>query len=194
MCLSDPDLTVDRAVSLHKLIRLITLATAGHGYLNFMGNEFGHPEWIDFPRAGNGWSYRHARRQWSLADQPDLKYRCLQNFDRDMIGLAVRTGLLEDPWPYLLAEHDADKILAFKRGGLVLVFNFHPTASYVDYRVAAPAGQYRLILDSDSTIYGGHGRLTPDQTFFTLPVPAWNDSSALSLYLPTRMAVVLQPI
>jgi len=192
MRIDDPDLVIDRAMSLHKLIRLITLFTAGHGYLNFMGNEFGHPEWIDFPRSGNGWSYAYARRQWSLADRPDLKYRCLLQFDRDMIALAAEADLFADPWPHLLAEHDENKIIAFRRGGLVFVFNFHPTRSHVDYRMAAPGGKYRLILDSDSPVYGGHGRLAPDQVYFTMPASDRGETPVLSLYLPTRTGVVLR--
>ncbi|MEW6080165.1 MAG: alpha amylase C-terminal domain-containing protein [Thermodesulfobacteriota bacterium] len=192
MHVDDTDLTIDRAMSLHKMIRLITLATAGRGYLNFMGNEFGHPEWIDFPRSGNGWSYRYARRQWSLSDHPDLKYRFLKQFDRDMIALANTFALFADPWPYLLSEHNEDKVLAFRRGGLVFVFNFHPTRSHVDYGVAASPGKYRLILDSDSPLYGGHGRLAPDQEYFTMPADNVSEGAIVSLYLPTRTVIVLR--
>lgn len=32
------------------MIRLLTFSLGSKAYLNFMGNEFGHPEWIDFPR------------------------------------------------------------------------------------------------------------------------------------------------
>jgi 1,4-alpha-glucan branching enzyme len=160
MHINDPDLAVDRAMALHKMIRLITLATAGSGYLNFMGNEFGHPDWIDFPREGNGWSYRYARRQWHLVDDPDLKYRLLARFDRQMIGLA---DLLAAGEPSLLWDHDHDKILAFARAGWVFVFNFHPSRSFFDYGIPAPGGSFRLVLDSDSRHFGGHGRLTVDQ-------------------------------
>ncbi len=80
MRIEDEHPGVSRGIALHKMIRFITLATAGNGYLNFMGNEFGHPEWIDFPREGNNWSFHFARRQWHLADDPDLKYQFLCPF------------------------------------------------------------------------------------------------------------------
>lgn len=187
----DPDMQVDRGIALHKMIRLITLATAGHGYLNFMGNEFGHPEWIDFPREGNNWSYKYARRQWHLMRDPNLKYRYLSNFDRDMIALAREAKLLETPWANLLFEHNEQKILAFERRGHLFVFNFHPSNSYTDYRIAAPAGKYRTVLDSDAGLYGGHNRLAPDQVHFTRkhPEEGWHN---LQLYLPTRTAIVLK--
>ncbi len=187
----DGHLRVDRGVALHKMIRLITLATAGSGYLNFMGNEFGHPEWIDFPREGNGWSFQYARRQWNLADDPSLKYRYLARFDGAMIGLAKAFRLFQPPWPNLLHEHNDHKVIAFERAGLVFVFNFHPTVSLFGYRIAAPPGKYRLILDSDSAEYGGHARLAPGQEHSTL-LEEPSGRTTLSLYLPTRTALVLE--
>jgi 1,4-alpha-glucan branching enzyme len=182
---------VERAVALHKLIRLVTLATAGNGYLNFMGNEFGHPEWIDFPREGNGWSYQYARRQWHLRDDPNLRYRFLAEFDKAMMALARRRRLLDAPGPRLLYEHNADHVLAFERAGLVFLFNFHPTQSFTDYPVTAPPGRYRLRLDSDAPAFGGHGRVRPRQTYFTAPLPA---GAAVRVYLPNRSALVLEPL
>ena len=193
MSVFSDNIRVDRGVALHKMIRLVTLATAGHGYLNFMGNEFGHPEWIDFPRAGNGWSYQYARRQWSLADNETLRYGRLARFDADMIGLATRANLLGSGDPRLLHEHNEYKVLAFERTGHLFVFNFHPSRSYDGYRVDAPPGTYRLALDSDAEIYGGHGRLEPDQVYFTQPDGQEPGARhLLSLYLPTRTALVLR--
>jgi 1,4-alpha-glucan branching enzyme len=190
---SDPHLRVERGVALHKLIRLITLATGGHGYLNFMGNEFGHPEWIDFPREGNGWSFRYARRQWCLADDPSLKYRFLSAFDRAMIALARTRRIFEAGEPHLLHERSDTQAIAFERAGLVFAFNFHPAASHVDYRIDAPPGKYTILLDSDSPVYGGQGRLDPNQEHFTLLGPeAGGARHHLSLYLPARVAVVLE--
>jgi 1,4-alpha-glucan branching enzyme len=191
----DRNLKVDRGIALHKMIRLITLATAGSGYLNFMGNEFGHPEWIDFPRQGNNWSYHYARRQWHLADDPGLKYRYLYRFDNDMIRLAKKFRLLGGREPRLLHEDSSDKIIAFERNGLIFAFNFHCGRSFSDYRFQASPGQYRLILDSDSKTYGGHGRLKPDQRHVTMPDSGDGPSGhRLSLYLPSRSAQVLKPI
>lgn len=189
----DNHLVIERAMALHKLIRLITLATAGSGYQNFMGNEFGHPEWIDFPRQGNGWSYHYARRQWHLVDDPNLKYQFLDRWDRDMIALVKRFHFLKDPWPCLLHEHHDDKVIVFKRGGLIFAFNFHPTISYPDYSIPASLGTYRTVLNTDDGIYGGHARLVFDQIHFTMPVVS--DGSVkhvLKLYLPTRTAIVLE--
>ncbi|MFO7861113.1 MAG: alpha amylase C-terminal domain-containing protein [Desulfosalsimonas sp.] len=190
----DPRMTVDRGVALHKMIRLITLATAGHGYLNFMGNEFGHPEWIDFPRAENNWSYAYARRQWHLADAPDLKFKCLGHFDLDMIETAKKCEILSKTEPALLCHHESDKVLAFERNGCVFAFNFHPVQSYTDYRISAPAGAYTTILDSDAQSYGGHGRLYSGQRHLTLHEDAHKGPrDFLQLYLPTRTALVLFP-
>jgi 1,4-alpha-glucan branching enzyme len=190
MRVDDENLRVDRGVALHKLIRLITLATAGHGYLNFMGNEFGHPEWIDFPREGNNWSFQFARRQWHLLDNPNLKYRLLARFDHDMIALAREFSLIGGPAPELLHEHSGNKVIAFKRAGLILAFNFHPADSYVDYRISAPAGKYQMIMNSDDAMYGGHGRMEPEQIHFTQPNE--NQHHTVSLYLPTRTAIILK--
>jgi len=195
MRIGDEDITVDRGLALHKMIRLITLASAGAGYLNFMGNEFGHPEWIDFPRAGNQWSYRHARRLWSLVDDSDLKYRFMAEFDRDMIFMAKKFQILQYSDLKLLYEHSDNKLLIFQRAGLLFAFNFHPNRSYPDYRFEAPPGTYRMILDSDAPQYGGHNRLEADQQHFTLcDAVADRKSDLLSLYLPSRTALVFKLI
>ncbi|MDH3836199.1 MAG: alpha amylase C-terminal domain-containing protein [Desulfobacteraceae bacterium] len=188
------NLKVDRGLALHKLIRLITLSTAGNGYLNFMGNEFGHPEWIDFPREGNNWSFKYARRQWHLVDDDNLKYRFLANFDRDMILLAKRFRLLESSGPHLLYEHSDDKVIVFRRAELVFVFNFHPARSYTDYCFEATPGKYQMVFNSDATEYGGHSRLIPNQCHLTLNDPLKQQNrNMLSLYIPNRTALVLMP-
>ena len=193
MQVADENLRIDRGISLHKLIRLITLATAGHGYLNFMGNEFGHPEWIDFPREGNNWSYKYARRQWHLVDDSDLKYQFLARFDCEMIALAKKFRLLQAPAPRLRCEHNDDKVLVFERAGLLFAFNFHPQKSYPDYQFEAPAGKYRMVFDSDAPEYGGHRRLVQDQEYVTLHDSGKNyERNYLSLYLPNRTSIVLQ--
>ena len=195
MSIHDRNIRVDRGMALHKLIRLITLATAGSGYLNFMGNEFGHPEWIDFPRKENGWSYRYARRQWHLVDDTNLKYHLLACFDHDMIALAQQYRLLEIQGPALLFEHFGDKVIAFERAGLLFVFNFHPSNSYVDYQFEALPGKYRMVFDSDAERYGGHGRLLLDQYHETcIDVSDSRKRHLISLYLPTRTAFVLERI
>jgi len=195
MQVNDENIRVDRGMALHKMIRLITLATAGAAYLNFMGNEFGHPEWIDFPREGNNWSYKYARRQWHLADDPNLKYQFSARFDRDMITLAKKFRLLDTPGPHLIYEHDDNKIIIFERAGLLLAFNFHPNQSYSDYRFEASPGRYKIILNSDAAQYGGHSRLQPKQEHRTLfEIVANHKRHLLSLYLPARTAQVLQRI
>jgi 1,4-alpha-glucan branching enzyme len=212
---TNTSVTTMRAVALHKMIRLITLATAGSGYLNFMGNEFGHPEWIDFPSVANNWSYQHARRQWSLGDNPDLMFSCLADFDRAMLKMAKANGILNTPGAELIFIHQADKVVGFKRAGLIFVFNFHPDQSFVDYHVKAPPGTFKMIMDTDAEIFGGHGRLVADQVHFTLdstidPTIDKNqqdqsgqnnqngqmnqEHSRLSLYLPARTAIVLIPV
>jgi 1,4-alpha-glucan branching enzyme len=181
-------------MALHKMIRLITLSTAGNGYLNFMGNEFGHPEWIDFPREGNDWSFRYARRQWSLCDDPNLKYHLLNRFDQDMLNLAKLSHLLECCSIILLKEHFSDKVIIYSRGDLTFAFNFHPTASYTDYQIDAPSGCYRMIMNTDELKYGGHGRLAGDQIHISLPPKPDRafQEHRLSLYLPSRTGLILK--
>ena len=194
MNVHDSHMGVDRGLALHKMIRLITLATAGHGYLNFMGNEFGHPEWIDFPRQGNNWSHHYARRQWHLMDDPNLKYHYLSLFDRDMIALAHQHRLLTHSSPKLLWEHDDDDILIFRRGDLVFAFNFNPTNSFTDYGFPIDQGKYRIVLDSDAVHYGGHGRVDNQYTYYTLPaIHPHHPPHRLQLYLPNRTALVIDP-
>ncbi len=175
---------VDRGIALHKLIRLATLGTAGNGYLNFMGNEFGHPEWIDFPREGNNWSFDHARRLWSLADNGFLRYPRLQAFDRAMIHLVKRYGVLSEK-PVLLRADEEKKILIFGRKNLIFALNFNPVGSYADYGFPAPPGKYVKVLDSDAEEFNGFSRLEGDGNHFTV-------DGTLSLYLPSRCALVLK--
>ncbi|WP_022667561.1 alpha amylase C-terminal domain-containing protein [Desulfospira joergensenii] len=190
---SNKSIETVRAVALHKMIRLITLATANAGYLNFMGNEFGHPEWVDFPSQLNNFSYVYARRQWSLKYHPDLYYGDLFEFDRQMIDLAKSRNLFSGSGPDLLYLHEADKILAFRRSGLIFVFNFNPDRSFFDHPLDSSPGKYRSILDTDEPRFGGQNRLKKDQTHFTLHRSGEAGSGRLSLYLPSRAALVLEP-
>ena len=188
---------VDRGIALHKMIRLVTLATCGNGYLNFMGNEFGHPEWIDFPREGNGWSHKHARRQWSLAEPDYLRYRYLRNFDRAMVNLARQEAVLDER-PELFVQDEEKKILIFKRKNCIFALNFNPTASFVDYGFSAPAGKYEVVLNSDENEFDGFSRVKTGEVHFSVPVKNENGngkySDSLSLYLPNRCAVVLKKL
>ena len=188
---------VDRGIALHKMIRLVTLATCGNGYLNFMGNEFGHPEWIDFPREGNGWSYKHARRQWSLAEPDYLRYRYLRNFDKAMVNL-VRQEAVLDEVPELFVQDEEKKILIFKRKNCIFALNFNPTASFADYGFAAPAGKYEVVLNTDENEFDGFSRLKTGEAHFSVPVKSENGNGkydeSLSIYLPSRCAMVLKKI
>ena len=157
-----------------------------------MGNEFGHPEWIDFPRQGNNWSYHYARRQWSLVDNPDLRYAMLNRFDRDMIHLVRSEKTLEYDWPYLVLDNRGDQVLAFGRGELVFVFNFSPTRSYSDYGIGTGAGKFRIELDTDRPEYGGQGRVDDGLTYYTQT--DFEKRHWLKLYLPARCALVLKRI
>ena len=186
MCKSSQNGIVDRGIALHKLIRLVTLATCGGGYLNFMGNEFGHPEWIDFPREGNGWSYKYARRQWSLADNPELRYGGLQAFDAAMVKYVKAERILNFSPEQLYVDEKA-KVLIFKRGNSIFAFNFSPNASYADFRFHAPDGVYVMAFNSDEERFGGFSRLQQDEKHFTV-------DGVLSLYLPSRVAIVLKKL
>ncbi len=187
-----PNLIVERGIALHKMIRLITLTCAGGAYLNFMGNEFGHPEWIDFPREGNNWSYRHARRIWSIASDPDLRYEGLLAFDQDMIGFVRKTWLLSIPSVDFVSENKADQVLAYHRGPYLFVFNFNPVQSFTDYGIPLGAGKYRIILSTDSGRYGGYDRIDDRIVYYTLPSGEAGSQHYLRLYLPARTAIVLE--
>lgn len=163
-------LIVDRGIALHKMIRLFTISTGGQAYLNFMGNEFGHPEWIDFPREGNGWSYKHAQRLWSLSTNGFLRYSQLAEFDRAMVRLIRRRKVLGAGYPYNLLMDEHNKTMVYSHGKLLFVMNWHPTASIPDYELPVPKpGKYKLLLSSDDKAFGGLGRSSLDGEYFSYP-------------------------
>ena len=181
---------IDRGVALHKMIRLVTASLAGSGYLNFMGNEFGHPEWIDFPREGNGWSYHYCRRQWSLVDNPDLRYTQLNEFDKAMIKLLKEEGVLALE-PINRWIHQADKVLVYTKGDNVFVFNFHPTKSFDGYFVpVGDMGKYTVSLSTDDKKYGGFERV--DTSVEYNAYKAQDGMVGFKCYIPSRTAIVLK--
>ncbi|MEO0580779.1 MAG: alpha amylase C-terminal domain-containing protein [Bacteroidota bacterium] len=191
MQVDDPHPVIDRGIALHKMIRLITGSLGGEAYLNFHGNEFGHPEWVDFPRIGNDWSYKYARRQWSLADNPRLKYQYLQAFDKAMIAL-----LKDYQIPASLAANELNidaenQVIIYERGNLIFVHNFHPTRSIPDYQFFVPeAGTYELILNSDAREFGGFERVEGDNAYITQKDE--HGSSYLKVYCINRASLVLK--
>ncbi len=194
MSIGSENLVVERGMALHKMIRLVTLAAAGGGYLNFMGNEFGHPEWIDFPREGNNWSFQYARRQWSLPDNESLRYKYLNLFDRDMIRLIRESGTLKHPWPYLFSAHTSDQVLAFSRGELLFVFNFSPSQSFTHYGIPVDAGKFSIVLNTDDRNYGGYGLVDSSMSYYSLPDRSTSPKHMLKLYIPVRSALVFRRI
>ncbi|MBN1117900.1 MAG: alpha amylase C-terminal domain-containing protein [Bacteroidales bacterium] len=189
---STQSLVIDRGMALHKMLRLITFATNGGGYLNFMGNEFGHPEWIDFPREGNNWSYKYARRQWSLLDNKDLKFYWLADFDRDMLNLEEQYAFLHEKWCNLKHENRENHVLAFDRGLLLFVFNFSPDRAFTDYGIHAHPGKYSVVLNTDSPDYGGFGNINESIAYVSSRSGGVGGQDWLKLYLPPRTAIVLK--
>ncbi len=189
----DENMTVNRGIALHKMIRLLTASTMNGGYLNFMGNEFGHPEWIDFPREGNGWGYKYARRQWNLVDNKELCYHYLGDFDEAMLKV-IKTQKNFQKTPVVEVWHnDGDQILAFSRGDLLFVFNFSPDRSYTDYGFIVPQGSYDVVLNTDNKLYGGNNFADDTVRHFTNYDPIYEKDGKgwLKLYIPARSAVVL---
>jgi 1,4-alpha-glucan branching enzyme len=185
MSKEDPHPLIERGIALHKLIRLVTLVLGGEGWLNFMGNEFGHPEWLDFPREGNGWSYHYCRRQWSLVDNPELKYGWLAEFDRQLMDFAKRTGILTTPPAQCLYIDHGKKILVAERANLIFVFNFSIGDSVFGYPVQVPSPETReIVLDTDEKGIGGHGRIDPS---FDYPVA---ENGVMKIYTPSRSGLV----
>lgn len=184
----------NRGIALHKMIRLVTASTINGGYLNFMGNEFGHPEWIDFPREGNEWSHKYARRQWNLVDNPELDYHYLGDFDKAMLSTLKLEKNIQNKPVVEIWHNDSDQILAYMRGDLVFVFNFSPTQSFVDYGFLVPTGSYDVVLNTDSKDFGGNGLADDSITHLTNYDPLYmNDRKEwLKLYIPARSAVVLK--
>ncbi|KAM7535939.1 hypothetical protein Aperf_G00000097198 [Anoplocephala perfoliata] len=190
--ISDQSLIIDRGIALHKMIRLITHALGGEGYLNFMGNEFGHPEWLDFPRQGNNSSYHYARRQWNLVDDPMLKYKFLNNWDRDMQHAEEKYQWLSSPQAYVSRKHEDDKVIAFERAGVLFVFNFHTSKSYTGYRIGVDVpGTYRIILNSDSKKYGGFDRIDESVPMPTTDEPWDNRRCSVYVYIPSRVCLAM---
>ena len=187
-----PNLAVDRGIALHKMIRLATITCAGGGYMNFMGNEFGHPEWIDFPREGNGWSYSHARRIWSISEDPELRYCGLLDFDRDMINLVREEKLLDEPWIQWISDNPADQVLAYRRKDFVFIFNFNPSKSYEGYGFRMEAGKFKIVLNTDAHAYGGFNRIDDRLTYYTIPEAGIGSNHYLKIYLPARTAIVFK--
>ncbi|MBR3477894.1 MAG: alpha amylase C-terminal domain-containing protein [Bacteroidaceae bacterium] len=190
----DENFTVSRGIALHKMIRLLTASTINGGYLNFMGNEFGHPEWIDFPREGNGWSHKYARRQWNLVDNHDLCYHYLGDFDSAMIHLiggmkGFQKTAVQEVW-----HNDGDQVLAYTRGDLLFVFNFSPDKSFADYGFLVKEGSYRVVLNTDSDAFGGNNLTDDSVEHFTISdsLYAKQHKGWLKLYIPARTAVVLK--
>lgn len=185
---------VRRGIALHKMIRLVTAGTINGGYLNFMGNEFGHPEWIDFPREGNGWSYKYARRQWNLVDNKELCYHYLGDFDKKMLEVIKSEPHFNDTPLKEIWHNDTDQILAFSRNQLIFVFNFSPTRSFSDYGFLVPNGTYNVVLNTDSWEYGGFGFVDENVKHITLADPLYEKDGKgwLKLYIPARSALVLR--
>lgn len=190
----DENETANRGVALHKMLRLVTASTINGAYLNFMGNEFGHPEWIDFPRQENGWSYTYARRQWNLVDNKELLYHYLGDFDRDMIKVLKENKRLLQTKIREIWHNDSDQVLAFSRGKYLYVFNFNPTKSFEGYGFMMPQGKYKVVLNTDAKKYGGFGLSDDNVEHFTNydPVLSRQHKGWLQLYLPARSAMVLK--
>ncbi|MCF0174825.1 MAG: alpha amylase C-terminal domain-containing protein [Bacteroidales bacterium] len=197
MNLESKSFIIDRGMALHKMIRLATLATSGGGYLTFMGNEFGHPEWIDFPREGNNWSYKYARRQWDLMRADYLRYRPLMLFDADMIKLIEENDILSSE-AELLTQDEQKKVLVFRRGDYIFAFNFNPSQSFTGYGFSAPDGNWKVIMDSDEKRYNGYQRLSLGEEHNSIAIRSSNGNqnyrNTLYLYLPSRVCVVLKKI
>ncbi|MBR2901305.1 MAG: alpha amylase C-terminal domain-containing protein [Clostridia bacterium] len=186
------NIVIDRGIALHKMIRLLTATVAGEGYLNFMGNEFGHPEWIDFPREGNGWSYHYCRRQWNLVDNDLLRYCELNDFDKAMINLITSEDLLEKP-----AEsrwlHQDDKIIMYNKGDVIFAFNFHPEKSFDGYFVPVlEEGDYKVIMSTDDGVFGGFDRVDKEYIYKAETTP--DDWKGFKCYLPSRSAIVFKKV
>lgn len=184
---------IDRGIALHKMIRLLTASLGGEGYLNFMGNEFGHPEWIDFPREGNNWSYFYCRRQWSLTDNPELKYGWLNAFDKAMLSVLQKNRVLSKGETHNLWIHQGDMVMVYERNGLLFIFGFHPSKSFSGYFIpVTAAGEYKVVLSTDTEEFGGFNRAATNIEYVTETLP--DGRTGFLYYIPSRTAVVMKRI
>ena len=191
----DDNFIIDRAIALHKMMRFITLTTGQDGYLNFMGNEFGHPEWIDFPREGNGWSFHYARRQWHLMLDEELKYDYLSTFDRDMLRFAKKEKVFSSQGLQYIRIYEDRKVIVYRKNNLLFVYNFHPQNSYESLRFPTnEEGTYRVVFTSDRKDYGGYDRIAENVLYHTAPMDDIDWDQGLTLYLPSRTLVVLKKL
>ncbi len=195
MAIGHENFVIDRGMALHKIIRLVTYGFGGDAWLNFMGNEFGHPEWIDFPREGNSFSYKYARRQWSLVDNRFLRYKFLNEFDKALHLLERGRPFFNNEDISLLSIHEDNKLLAARRGDLVFIINLHPERSYKDYRLGVPEPvNYEIVLSTDLSKFGGFDRLLDGHIFPVCDEP-WDEMlQSIQSYLPCRTAIVLAPV
>lgn len=188
------NLIIDRAIALHKMIRFITISTDTEGYLNFMGNEFGHPEWVDFPRKENGFSYKHSRRQWSLADNPSLRYEALNRFDGAMLRFTDEKAMM-GAVPRLLWLDQERKIIAYRKNDCIYIFNFHPTESYPALEIPVHEnGRFKVVLDTDEAQFGGFNRISHEETYESHSLKTNPEFAGISIYSPSRTAMVLEKI
>jgi len=183
---------VERGIALHKMIRLLTMTLGGEGYLNFMGNEFGHPEWIDFPREGNDWSYHYCRRQWSLADNSSLKYEWLNKFDQAMVTMCkkqrIMDGKIQRQW-----IGQSDHTMVYERRGSVFVYNFDPKQYHESFFVPVSAeGRYQVSLSTDDSRFGGYDRISTTYVYTAEKRP--DGKIGFQIYLPSRTAMVLKKL
>jgi 1,4-alpha-glucan branching enzyme len=188
------NLVIDRAIALHKMIRLVTISLGAEGYLNFMGNEFGHPEWIDFPREGNGWSFKHCRRLWSVADSPFLRYEGLKKFDQAMVHLMTGEGLMGVPAKQLWLDQEK-KIVAYLKKDFLFIFNFHPTMSYTDLEIPIhEEASFKVLMDTDEESFGGFKRISHEFVYETRPLTMNQEYTGIKIYLPSRTAVIMRRV
>ncbi|MBO4392456.1 MAG: alpha amylase C-terminal domain-containing protein [Clostridia bacterium] len=181
---------IDRGMALLKLIRFITMTAGGEGYLNFMGNEFGHPEWVDFPREGNGWSHYYCRRQWHLLSDTTLRYRFLNEFEKEMVHFIRRKDILKKPAKALFVDSDC-QVITYECAGYVFAINFSPVNSYEGYWLTVPsAGRYKTVMSTDEGRFGGFDRISLKYVYTAEPDA--DNNPKLRIYLPSRTALCMK--
>lgn len=192
----DENFMANRGIALHKMIRLVTASTMNGAYLNFMGNEWGHPEWIDFPREGNGWSHKYCRRQWNLVDNKDLCYHYLGDFDEAMLAVLKSEKNIQKTPVQEVWHNDGDQVMAYSRGDLLFVFNWNPSQSFADYGFIVPQGKYEVVLNTDNKLFGGNNLTDDSVEHFTNydPIYEKDNKGWLKLYIPARCAMVLRRV
>lgn len=154
----NPDCIIVDRLNLLKTIKVITMVLGGEGYLNFIGNEFNHPEWVEFPSKENEWSFERCRRYWDLISKDHGSYYIfLLNFEKKILKIVSELSFGGRHWLDLLErvpnEENSNLLIVKIGSSLKVVINTSQDLSSYK-RSKIDDRKYELILYSGGNEYG----------------------------------------